>query len=56
MGEHIQIIHGKADYAAAVALLEQHREELEEQIGEGNAEATIDAIRDLAIEQDEDED
>lgn len=56
MGEHIQTIYGKVDYAAAVALLEEYREELAEEIGENNAEATIDAIRDLAAEQAEDED
>lgn len=55
MGERIEIIYGKADYAAAGSLLEAHREELEDEIGEENAEATIDAIRDLAAEQAEDE-
>lgn len=56
MGERIETVYGKIDYAAAGALLEAHREELEEDIGEINAEATIDAIRDLAAEQEEDND
>lgn len=55
MGERIQTVHGRVDYQAAYQLLEAHREELEEDIGEQNADATIDAILDLATEQEDDD-
>jgi|GEM_PF-2064323 len=54
MGERIETVYGHVDYAAALNVLEAHCVELEEEIGEQNAEATIDAIRDLAAEQAED--
>lgn len=57
MGERIVIIHGKVNYEAAYQVLEAHREELVTACGgENNAEATLDAICDLAAEQSEDED